>query len=71
MLSYTLKCKKNTARKNIKVARIQNRRKMLLSKCTVRDSKKSKFIKQKETSILLSNLGIEKPLSNIPFVRPL
>ena len=41
---------------------------MLLSKCAMRDSKKSKFIKQKETSILLSSLGIEIPLSNIPLV---
>ena len=51
MLSYTLKCRKNTARKNLKVARIQNRRKMLLSKCTVPDSKKSKFIKQNKKPV--------------------
>ena len=32
---------------------------MLLSKCAVCDSKKSKFIKQQEPSRLLSNLGIK------------
>ena len=30
------------------------------------DSKKSKLIKEQETSRLLSSLGIKKPLSKIP-----
>ena len=41
---------------------------MLLSKCTVCDSKKSKFIKQQEASGLLSSLKIRTPLSKIPLV---
>ena len=41
----------------------QNGRIMLLSKCTVCDSKNSKFIKQQEASGLLSSLGIKAPLS--------
>ena len=44
---------------------------MLLSKCAVCDSKKSKFIKEQETSGLLSSLGIKTPLSKIPLVGPL
>ena len=36
---------------------------MLLSKCAVNDSKKSKFIKEREANGLLSSLGIKKPLS--------
>ena len=36
---------------------------MLLSKCTVCDSKKSKFIKEQEASGLLSSLGIKTPLN--------
>ena len=44
---------------------------MLLSKCAVRDSKKSKFIKEQEASALLSSLGIKTPLSKIPLVGPL
>ena len=48
MLSHSLKCRKNTESKNPKVARTKNRRIMLLSKCAVCDSKKSKFIKQQE-----------------------
>ena len=44
---------------------------MLLSKCAVCDSKKSKFIKQEEASASLSSLGIKTPLSEIPLVGPL
>ena len=71
MLSYCLKCRKNTESKNPKVARTKNGRIMLLSKCAVCDSKKPKFIKEQEASRLLSSLGIETPLSAIPLVGPL
>ena len=71
MLSYRLKCRKNTESKNVKVARTENRRIMLSSKWTVCDNKKSKFNKQQEASDLLSSLGIKIPLSKIPLVGPL
>ena len=45
MLSSRLKCRKNTESKNPKVPRTRNGRIMLLLKCAVCDSKKSKFIK--------------------------
>ena len=44
---------------------------MLLSKCAVCNSKKSKFVKEQEASGLLSSLGIKTPLSKIPLVSPL
>ena len=44
---------------------------MLLLKCAVCDSKKSKSIKQQKASGLLSILGIKTPLSKIPLVVPL
>ena len=44
---------------------------MLLSKCALCDSKKSKFSKQQEASGLLSSLGIKISLSKIPLVGPL
>ena len=44
---------------------------MLLSICVVCNSKKSKFLKQQETSRLLSSLEIKTPLSKIPLVAPL
>ena len=72
MLSYCLKCTKNTESKNPKIARTKNGRIMLLSKCAACDSKKSKFIKQQqEASELLSSLRIKTPLSKIPLVGPL
>ena len=71
MLLYCLKCRKNTESKNPKVARSKNGRIMLLSKCAVCDSKKSKFIKEQEASGLLSSLGIKTPLNKIPLLGPL
>ena len=50
---------------------MKNRRIMILSKCEVCDSKKSKFIKKKETSRLLCSLEIKTPLSKITLVDPL
>ena len=71
MLSYCLKCRKNTESKNPKALRIKNGRKMLLLKCVVCDSKKSKFIKEQEASGLLSSLGKNTPLNDIPLLGPL
>ena len=44
---------------------------MLLTKCAVRDSKKSKFIKKQEASKLLCSLGIKTSLSKTLLVSPL
>ena len=41
---------------------------MILSKCAICDSKKSKFIKNQEAEGLLSSLGIRKPLRKIPLL---
>ena len=38
---------------------------MLLSKCAICDSKKSRFIKNQEAKVLLSNLDIGTPLSKV------
>ena len=46
MLSYCLKCRKNTESKNAKFVKTKKGRIMPLSKCAVCDSKKSKFIKK-------------------------
>ena len=71
MLSYCLKCKKNTESKNLNVARSKNGRIMHLSKCAMCNSKKSKFIKQQEASALLSMLGIKIPLIKVTSVGTL
>ena len=62
MLSHCLKCRKNTESKNPKVAKTNNGRIMLLSKCAVCDRKKSKFIKEQEASRLLNSLGTKTAL---------
>ena len=59
MLSYYLKCRKNTESKNAKVLKTKNERIMLLSKCAVFISRKSKFIKEQEARGVLNNLGIK------------
>ena len=66
MLSYSLKCKKNTGSINPKVLKTTNGKAMILSTCAICDSKKSKFIKEQQAKGLLSNLGIRTPLNKIP-----
>ena len=41
---------------------------MILSKCAICGSKKSRFIKNQEAKGLLSNLGIRTPLSKVPLL---
>ena len=39
---------------------------MLLSKCSICGSKKSRFIKKQEASGIISSLGLKIPLKKIP-----
>ena len=41
---------------------------MLLSKCAICESKKSRFIKNQEAKGLLSELGIRKALGKVPIL---
>ena len=66
MLSYCLKCRKNTESINPKVSKRANSKTMILSKCAICGSKKSKFIKEQQAKGLLSNLGLKTPLNKIP-----
>ena len=66
MLSYCLKCKRNTESINPKVSKTTNVKAMILSTCAICGSKEAKFIKQQETKGLLSNLGLRTPLNKIP-----
>ena len=68
MKSYWLKCRKNTENINPKVSKKSNGRTMVLSKCAICDSKKSRFIKNQEAKGLLSNLGVRTPLSKVPIL---
>ena len=68
MESYCLKCKKHTKNIDPQVSRTSNDKFMILWKCAICGSKKSKFIKKQEASGLLSKLGIKTPLSKIPIL---
>ena len=41
---------------------------MLLLKCAICHSKKSRFIKNQEAKGLLSNLGVRTPLNKVPIL---
>ena len=66
MLSYYLKCKRNTDSINPKVLKRTNGKATTLSTCAICGSKKSKFIKEQQAKGLLSNLGLRTPLNKIP-----
>ena len=68
MESYCLKCKKYTKNINAQVSSTSNGKLMILSKCAICISKKSKFIKNQEAKGLLSKLGIKTPLSRVPLL---
>ena len=68
MKSYCLKCKKNTESIDPQVSSTSNGRAMILSKCVICNSKKSRFIKYQEAKGLLSKLGIKATLSKMPIL---
>ena len=69
MDSYYLKSKKkNTENIDPNVLATSNGRTMILWKCTISGSKKSRFIKNQEAKELLSKSGIRTPLSKVPIL---
>ena len=66
MITYCLKCKINTKNIDAKMIKTKNSRVILSSKCTVCGSKNSRFMKEQESSGILSSVGIRTPLSKIP-----
>ena len=68
MESFCLKCKKNTEKIDPEISSSSNGRAMILSKCAISSSKKSRFIKNQEAKGLLSKSGIRTPLSKVPIL---
>ena len=68
METHCLNCKKNTKNIDLKMSSSSTGKAMILSKCPICDSKKSRFIKNQEAKGLLSNLGIKTPLSKVPIL---
>ena len=65
MLSYCLKCKKNTGSINPRVSKTSNGKTITFSKRAICGSKISKLIKKQEARGILSSVGIRAPLSKI------
>ena len=68
METYCL-CRKKTKNIDPEISSTSNGKSMILSKCAICGSKKSRFIKNQEAKGLLSNLGIKTPLSKVPILR--
>ena len=71
MKAYCIVCKKDTENKNSKVFKTKNYRIMLKSICPIRGKNKSRFIRKKNGSGLLSSLRIKTPLNKIPLLNVL
>ena len=65
---YHIYHKKNTKNINPKISSSSNGKAMILSKCAICSSKKSRFIKSQEVKGLLRNLGIKTPLNKVPIL---
>ena len=63
MNTYCLVCKKYTGNINPKVIKTKNNKKMMLSRCSIGNNKKSTFISQ--GSGLLDSLGLNTPQNRI------
>ena len=68
MKSYCLKCRNDTENINPNVLGTSNSKTMILSKCSICGSKRSRFIKNQEAKALFSNLGLRTPLSKVPIL---
>ena len=65
MLTYCLKCKKNTENVDSKMLKTKNGKPVLSLKCAVCSNKKSRFITEQEANGLLSSLGLKATLNKI------
>ena len=68
MKCYCLKCRKYTENINPKFSSTSNGKTMILSKCAICGSKKSRFIENQEAKGLLSKLGNKTPLTKVPIL---
>ena len=67
--TYCLSCRKCTRNTNPRIVKSKNNRSMIQSNCAICNRKKSRFIKERQASGLLSNLGIKTPLNKVPLLN--
>ena len=65
MKTCCIKFRKDTENIDPKIVTTKNNRLVMQSKCSVCAIKKSRFPKENQAIVLLSNLGIKTPLSKI------
>ena len=66
MLTYCLKCKRNTESKDAKMIKTKNGKVILSSECVVCGNNNSRFKKEQKASGIFSSVGIRTPLNKIP-----
>ena len=71
MLTYCVKCSKNTENLDSTTFKTKNGRLIMQSKCPECVIKKSRFVKEQEARGLLSNFGNKMLLSKIPLLNVL
>ena len=71
MLTYCVKCRKNTENLDSKIFKTKNNRLIIQSKCPLCRIKKSRFVKEQEAKALLSNLVIKTLFSKSPLLNVL
>ena len=71
MKIYSVKCRRDTGNIDQKMVRTKNNRLIMQAKCAVWGIKKSRFVKEQKAEVLLSNLGIKKPMRKIPLLKHL
>ena len=67
--TYCLAYRKYTKSINPKIVRNRQNMSMIQSNCEIGGTKKYRFIKEHQAMGLLSNLGIETPLSQVPLLN--
>ena len=68
MLTYCVKCRKNTENLDSNIFKAKNNRIIMLSKSSVCGITKSRFVKEQEAKELLSSLDLKTPLNKIPLL---
>ena len=71
MLTYCVKCRKNTENLDLKSFKTKNNKLIMQSKCPVCGIKKSRFVKEQDAKVLLSISGTKTPFSKIPLLNVL
>ena len=71
MKTYCVKWWEKTENLDSTIFKTKNGRLIMQSKCPDCGIKKSRFVEKQEAKVLLSNLGIKTPLSQIPLLNVL